>query len=185
MNETFDPQRAERPRITLPELRAEIKRLVRLLENGDRSLALCQLAFQWNIDPEHFRRLLREVGLRASRISEIIIVISSPELCKDFVLENLTWKETLQRAWNERLGELERVGARLCRLVSQRLDDWDLSLDWERLDGLESPQEWLGAPRIGGWTLSLESGVLRWEKDGAIVEMFDTAFEITGANSHE
>ena len=185
-SDTGVPAGVEHPMTTLAYLRAEIARLVRLLENGDRSRTLCQLQFKWNIDPVHFRRLLREAGLRASRISEILRVIESPDVCEALVSENITWKQSLEMAWNQKLGELERVGAKLCRLIRQHLDDWAPPVDWDRVDCSDSPEkwlnleeEWLSARETGGWTLRLESGVLRWEKDGAKVEFFDTALEIT------
>ncbi len=118
-----DPLPVLKPRPPTPpgqDLLAETTRLVAQLEAGEERgvfRSLCALARQARVDPEDYRRVLLRAGLRASRASEIKAVLLCPAICEEFTRDQLSWKESLAAAREQRNDPMTRTAALLVRLL--------------------------------------------------------------------
>src|SRR5581483_3597943 len=84
-------------------------------DEGNRARALCWLAISYQADPATFAGLLMSCGLRACRASEIKAVLLAPEICQQFINDQLKWKGALEKARDDGSSAEQRVAALLVR----------------------------------------------------------------------
>lgn len=97
----------------LSQVRADIAEY--LNEDNRLSRNLCRLALRYQVDEAFFAALLIQAGLRPQRASEIKTVLLAHEVCQQFVLENLNWKEALDKAGDDRGSAEQRAAGVLVR----------------------------------------------------------------------
>lgn len=105
-------------------------------DEGERVRNLCSMAVQWNVDPETYRGLLVQFGLRPPRASEIKAVLMCETECRKFVRGG-PWKEALRRSRLQGEKDLRRNAVRLLRLMArypaclaaEKCGDWGIEHD--------------------------------------------------------
>lgn len=109
------------------ELQKRIQELVDGLYTQDEEgvfRKLCRLACGWKLDPDQFRLMLMQAGLRPSRASELKTVLVGYETCLQFIRGSLSWKKALAQARNQVEDPLALAAANLIKLLFEKGHLW-------------------------------------------------------------